>query len=81
MPFGSAPLRLAAPALLIEARFRGMTLASRLLRADEARTFSIGDARGGDAPVNPAWLPEPARRWCRAATPSSSPRPAASCST
>ncbi|HEY6476442.1 MAG TPA: AgmX/PglI C-terminal domain-containing protein [Polyangia bacterium] len=57
-PSMSAPLRLAAPALLIEARFRGVTLASRLLRADEPRTFSIGDARGSDAPVNPAWLPD-----------------------
>jgi TonB family protein len=58
VPSASAPLRLAAPALLIEARFRGVTLASRLLRADEPRDFSIGDARGSDAPVNPAWLPE-----------------------
>jgi TonB family protein len=57
-PAASAPLRLAAPALLIEARFRGVTLASRLLRADEPRVFAIGDARGTDAPVNPAWLPE-----------------------
>ena len=58
MPAGSAPLRLAASALLVEARFRGVTLATCLLRADEARTFSIGDARGSDAPVNPAWLPD-----------------------
>jgi TonB family protein len=57
-PAASAPLRLAAPALLIEARFRGVTLASRLLRADAPGTFAIGDARGTDAPVNPAWLPE-----------------------
>ncbi len=54
----AAPLRLAAPALLVEARFRGITLASRLLRADEPRAFAIGNARGCDAPVNPAWLPE-----------------------
>jgi TonB family protein len=58
VPAASAPLRLAAPALLIEARFRGVTLATRLLRADAPRTFSIGDARGSDAPVNPAWLPD-----------------------
>ncbi|HEY4392923.1 MAG TPA: AgmX/PglI C-terminal domain-containing protein [Polyangia bacterium] len=57
-PAASAPLQLAAPALLIEARFRGVTLASRLLRADAPNTFAIGDARGTDAPVNPAWLPD-----------------------
>jgi TonB family protein len=57
-PAASAPLRLAAPALLVEARFRGVTLASRLLRADQSRAFAIGDARGADAPVNPAWLPD-----------------------
>ena len=54
----SAPLRLAAPALLVSARFRDITLASRLLRSDAPRTFAIGNARGADAPVNPAWLPE-----------------------
>ena len=57
-PVVSAPLRLAAPALLVTARFRDITLASRLLRSDEPRTFAIGNARGADAPVNPAWLPE-----------------------
>jgi len=57
-PVVSAPLRLAAPALLVSARFRDITLASRLLRSDEPRTFAIGNARGADAPVNPAWLPE-----------------------
>ena len=57
-PVVSAPLRLAAPALLVSARFRDITLASRLLRSDEPRTFAIGSARGADAPVNPAWLPE-----------------------
>jgi len=57
-PVGVAPLRLAAPALFVEARFRGVPLASRLLRADELRAFAIGNARGCDAPVNPAWLPE-----------------------
>jgi len=57
-PVVSAPLRLAAPALLVSARFRDITLASRLLRADGSRTFAIGNARGADAPVNPAWLPE-----------------------
>ena len=57
-PVTSAPLRLAAPALLVSARFRDITLASRLLRSDEPRTFAIGNARGADAPVNPAWLPE-----------------------
>lgn len=57
-PVGSAPLRLAAPALFVEARFRGVALSSRLLRADEPRTFAVGNARGCDAPVNPAWLPE-----------------------
>ncbi len=57
-PIVSAPLRLAAPALLVAARFRDITLATRLLRSDEPRTFAIGNARGADAPVNPAWLPE-----------------------
>ena len=57
-PVVSAPLRLAAPALLVAARFREITLATRLLRSDEPRTFAIGNARGADAPVNPAWLPE-----------------------
>jgi hypothetical protein len=57
-PVVSAPLRLAAPALLVAARFRDITLATRLLRSDETRTFSIGNARGTDAPVNPAWIPE-----------------------
>jgi TonB family protein len=57
-PVVSAALRVAAPALLVAARFRDITLATRLLRSDESRTFSIGNARGADAPVNPAWLPE-----------------------
>jgi TonB family protein len=57
-PVGASPLRLAARALLVTARFRGITLASRLLRGDEPRTFAIGNAGGADAPVNPAWLPE-----------------------
>ena len=57
-PVVSAPLRLAAPALLVAARFRDITLATRLLRSDETRTFAIGNGRGADAPVNPAWLPE-----------------------
>ena len=34
-----------------------MPLASRLLRADDTRKFTIGAARGADAPVNPAYLP------------------------
>ena len=57
-PVVSAPLRLAAPALLVSARFRDITLTSRLLRSDGSRAFAIGNARGADAPVNPAWLPE-----------------------
>jgi len=57
-PVVTAPLRLAAPALLVSARFRDITLASRLLRSDQPRTFAIGNAPGADAPVNPAWLPE-----------------------
>jgi TonB family protein len=60
-PEAAAPssLRLAAPALFIEARFRELTLAGRLLRADEPAAFVVGAAAGVDAPVNPAWLPEP----------------------
>lgn len=52
----AATLSLAAPALLVEARFRDLTLASRLLRADRPGTFTVGPGRGADAPVNPAWL-------------------------
>ncbi len=56
-PLVASRIVLAAPALLIEARFRDVTLASRLLRADGPDRFVIGDARGADAPVNPAYLP------------------------
>jgi TonB family protein len=60
VPVASAPLHLDAPALLVEARFGDVPLASRLLRADLPGAFTIGAARGADAPVNPAWLPPPA---------------------
>ncbi|HVY39271.1 MAG TPA: AgmX/PglI C-terminal domain-containing protein [Polyangia bacterium] len=53
---GSATISLAAPALLVEARFRDITLAARLLRADRPGRFTVGPGRGADAPVNPAWL-------------------------
>jgi TonB family protein len=56
MPFAESRVVVAAPALLIEARFRGVPLASRLLRADEPRAFTIGGASGVDAPVNPAYI-------------------------
>ena len=56
LPFAESRLVVAAPALLIEARFRGVPLASRLLRADEPGAFTVGAARGADAPVNPAYL-------------------------
>jgi hypothetical protein len=56
LPFAPSRIAIAAPALLIEARFRDVPLASRLLRADETRTFTIGAARGADAPANPAYL-------------------------
>ena len=56
LPFAQSRVVVAAPALLIEARFRDVPLASRLLRADETRTFTVGAARGADAPVNPAYL-------------------------
>jgi TonB family protein len=49
-------IRIAAPALFVEARFRDLAIAGRLLRVDEARGFSIGAARGATAPVNPAYL-------------------------
>lgn len=58
-PVGAPRVRLAARALLVEARFREVTLASRLLQADAVAVFTIGAARGVDAPVNPAWLSEP----------------------
>src|SRR3982750_2150541 len=51
-----ASLHIAAPALLVTARFGDVPLATRLLRSDEPGTFTIGAARGADSPVNPAWL-------------------------
>src|SRR5262245_25587055 len=57
MPFAESRVVLAAPALMIEARFRDVPLASRLLRADETRAFTVGATRGADAPINPAYLP------------------------
>ncbi len=51
-----ATIAVAAPALLIEARFRDLTLASRLLRADRPGRFAVGPGRRADSPVNPAWL-------------------------
>src|SRR5204863_8516561 len=56
LPFAESRVVVAAPALLIDARFRGVPLTSRLLRADEARAFTVGAARGADAPVDPAYL-------------------------
>ncbi|HSS37588.1 MAG TPA: hypothetical protein VLT58_02350, partial [Polyangia bacterium] len=54
---GAAPtICVSAAALLVAARFREITLATRLLRADRPGRFTIGPARGADAPVNPAWL-------------------------
>jgi TonB family protein len=56
-PSGAAwQIRLAAPALFVEARFRDLAIAGRLLRIDEPGAFSIGAARGATAPVNPAYL-------------------------
>jgi hypothetical protein len=57
LPFAESRVVLAAPALMIEARFRDVPLSSRLLRADETRAFTVGASRGADAPVNPAYLP------------------------
>src|SRR5262245_43014797 len=57
MPFALSHVIVAAPALLVEARFRDVPLASRLLRADETRAFTVGAERAADAPVNPAYLP------------------------
>jgi hypothetical protein len=51
-----APIRLEAATLLVEARFRDITIASRLMRADRPGRFWIGPGRRADAPVNPAWL-------------------------
>ncbi len=55
-PTGPATICLTAAALLVAARFRQITLATRLLRSDRPGRFTIGAARGTDAPVNPAWL-------------------------
>src|SRR6476646_5816072 len=60
LPFAESRVVVAAAALLVEARFRGVPLASRLLRADEAGAFTVGAARGADAPVNPAYFGAPA---------------------
>ena len=56
LPFAASRIVVAAPALLVEASFRGVPLCSRLLRADEPKRFTVGAARGADAPVNPAYL-------------------------
>src|SRR5262245_63579120 len=56
LPFPQPRVVVAAPALMIEARFRDVPLASRLLRADDVRAFTVGPARRADAPVNPAYL-------------------------
>ncbi len=53
-----APICLDAATLLVEARFRDVTIASRVMRADRPGCFWIGPARRADAPVNPAWLPD-----------------------
>jgi TonB family protein len=52
-----AQIRIAGPALLVEAWFGDVLLASRLLRADEPAGFTIGQAPRSDAPVNPGYLP------------------------
>jgi hypothetical protein len=54
-----APICLDAATLLVEARFREITLASRVMRADRPGRFWIGPAQRADAPVNPAWLTDP----------------------
>ena len=53
-----AQIHLEAATLLVEACFRDITIASRLMRADCPGRFWIGPARRADAPVNPAWLPD-----------------------
>jgi hypothetical protein len=53
----AAQIRIAGPALLVEAWFGDVLLASRLLQTGEGGRFSIGPARGSDAPVNPGYLP------------------------
>ncbi len=52
-----AQIRIGGPALLVEAWFGDVLLASRLLQAGEPGRFTIGPARGSDAPVNPGYLP------------------------
>jgi TonB family protein len=49
-------VRLAAAALLVEARFGELLLASKLLHADRPDVFTIGPRARADAPVNPAYL-------------------------
>lgn len=55
-PVAPWQIRVAAPALFVEARFRDLAIAGRLLRVGDPRSFSIGSARGATAPVNPAYL-------------------------
>jgi hypothetical protein len=56
MPSQSLAQFIDVPALLVQARFRGKPLASRLLSAGERRGFAVGAARGADAPVDAAFL-------------------------
>jgi hypothetical protein len=56
MPSQSLAHFIDVPALLVQARYRGKPLASRLLSAGERRGFAVGAARGADAPVDAALL-------------------------
>jgi hypothetical protein len=56
MPSQSLARFIDVPALLVQARYRGRPLASRLLSAGERRGFAVGAARGADAPVDAAFI-------------------------
>lgn len=56
MPSQSLAQFIDVPALLVQARYRGKPLASRLLSAGERRGFAVGAASGADAPVDAAFV-------------------------
>src|SRR5262249_11476832 len=55
----AACVRLDAPALLVEASFRGVVLAARLVGRDAVPGFLIGGAHTAHAPVSPAFIAGP----------------------
>jgi len=52
----AADVRIEAPALMVEASFRGVALATRLVGRDPGAAFVVGSDRGAHAPVSPAYV-------------------------